>query len=176
MSDWIATDWTKINGVLLSTICIYAFIILLCKICGLRSFSKMSTADFAMTVAVGSIFASIISSPGPSMMTGAIALAAIFLVQWLISQGRKRTSWLSKLVDNSPVLLMKDGEILQDNLRQSGVTESDLMAKLREANALQKEEVAAVVFETTGDVSVLHGESIRYAEISSCIVEGCRES
>ena len=51
---------------------------------------------------------------------------------------------------------MKDGEIYYDNLKKARVTESDLRGKLREANVIQLSEVRAVVFETTGDVSVLH--------------------
>ena len=35
---------------------------------------------------------------------------------------------------------------------------SDLVAKLREANVLDLKQVRAVVLETTGDVSVLHGD------------------
>ena len=38
----------------------------------------------------------------------------------------------------------------------SHVTEDDLKAKLREANVLNLAEVRAVVFESTGDISVLH--------------------
>ena len=52
---------------------------------------------------------------------------------------------------------MKNGEILEDNLKKCKVTISDLKAKLREANVIQISEVKAVVFESTGDISVLHG-------------------
>lgn len=38
------------------------------------------------------------------------------------------------------------------------VTESDLRAKLREANVLELSQVQAVVFETTGDIAVLHSD------------------
>ena len=51
---------------------------------------------------------------------------------------------------------MAGSEILHDNLRKSNMTESDLMGKLREANAFDLDQVLAVIFETTGDVSVLH--------------------
>jgi len=42
---------------------------------------------------------------------------------------------------------------------RSRVTEDDVRAKLREANVFNYHEVEAVVLETTGDVSVLHGGS-----------------
>jgi uncharacterized membrane protein YcaP (DUF421 family) len=61
------------------------------------------------------------------------------------------------LVDNPPLLLMAGAQVLHDNLRRARVTEADLRAKLREANVLHPGQVRAVVFESTGDLSVLHG-------------------
>jgi uncharacterized membrane protein YcaP (DUF421 family) len=50
-----------------------------------------------------------------------------------------------------------DGEtILYDNLKKAHVTEGDLRAKLREANVLDLAQIRAVVFESTGDIAVLH--------------------
>ncbi len=46
--------------------------------------------------------------------------------------------------------------IIEDNLLKARVTKGDLRSKLREANVLDLSQVRAVVFETTGDVVVLH--------------------
>ena len=54
---------------------------------------------------------------------------------------------------------MKGSEILHENLKKSSVTEGDLRAKLREANVIELSEVRAVVFETTGDIAVLHASN-----------------
>lgn len=50
------------------------------------------------------------------------------------------------------------------------VGESDLMAKLREANVIQLDEVLAVVLESTGDMSVLH--SSEKNQIAEKLIEG----
>ena len=44
-------------------------------------------------------------------------------------------------------------------MKRANVSPSDLRADLREVNALSLDRVHAVVFETKGDVSVLHGAS-----------------
>ncbi|MGB3801145.1 MAG: YetF domain-containing protein, partial [Lewinella sp.] len=62
------------------------------------------------------------------------------------------------VAENDPVLLMDGSTILYDNLKKTNVSESDLIAKLREANVLRLDQVMAVVMETTGDISVLHQE------------------
>lgn len=154
--SWFALDLREFLMVLVSTPFVYAAIIALTRLSGLRSFSKMSAPDFAMTVAVGSLFASTISSPRPTVLGGGAAFAALFFVQWLIAFLRERFRFVGDVLDNRPILLMRDGEMLRHNMRIANVSTQDLIAKLREKNVLRLSDVRAVVFETTGDVSVLH--------------------
>lgn len=133
-------------------------LIALTRMAGLRSFSKMSGYDFAITVAMGSVLASVVVTKSTGPIVGIAALAALFGVQAVLSHLRVGSEVASKAMDNAPLLIMRGSEVLHDNLRAAKMTESDLMAKLREANVLELSAVQAVVFEQTGDVSVLHGE------------------
>ena len=142
-------------GVFVTALITYAALILMVRINGLRSFSKMSSHDFAITVAIGSVIASTVVASTPSLGNGVAALAALFIFQRLLSSARRRFD--RSPVDNQPLLLMRDGAILDDNLTRAQVTRADLLAKLREANVMKLSEVRAVVMEATGDVSVLHG-------------------
>lgn len=158
MTKWLTATTPELLMVVLCCAITYTAILVYTRLTGLRSFSKMSASDFAMTVAVGSLFASTISSPDPSLALGLTALAGLFMGQWLLAVLRTRVSWVGKLVDNEPLLLMSGPEILEDNLRQANVSRADLYGKLREANVLNFDQVVAVVFETTGDISVLHSD------------------
>ncbi|GAA0856003.1 DUF421 domain-containing protein [Aliiglaciecola litoralis] len=153
---WITSGGQLIPWVLLSVLAAYIAILLYTRIVGLRSLSKMSAADFVMTIAIGSLFASTVSLSSPSLLVGLTALAAIYFGQWLIAWARKRSKLVSRLIDNRPILLMTGNRIFDHNLALANMTRADLFGKLREANALNYDQVLAVVFETTGDISVLH--------------------
>ncbi len=140
---------------LFSTFCIYVVVILYTRIFGKRSFSKMSSFDFAMTVAVGSIIATIILSDNVSFLEGAFALLFVYTFQ-LGAAFFRRYKWFRKLIDNEPTLLMDGENILRENMKAVRVTEGDLRSKLREANVIKLSEVKAVIFESTGDMVVLH--------------------
>ena len=155
MENWFEVSYQAVITISLSAIGIYAAVILFTRIAGKRSFSKMSSFDFAMTVAVGSILASTILNSSVSLMEGVVGLAAVFLLQISIAFLR-RFPFIQQLTDNTPLLLMDGSRILEGNLKKARVTHGDLRAKLREANVLQLNQVRAVVFETTGDISVLH--------------------
>lgn len=155
VAQWLGTTWSQVGLVALSTIGIYVAVIIVTRVHGLRTFSKMSSFDFAATVAVGSIMASI-AVTNASLVNGAVALVVMHLAQKLIASNRFRSS-VRDLVDNRPVLLMLDGEFLDDALDAVDITRHDVIAKLRENGVTTIANVATVVAETTGDISVLHG-------------------
>lgn len=144
--------------IFLGVLLIYGFLLLCVNIFGLKSFSKMSSYDFVHTIATGSLIASAVMNGTPSLFTGMITIIAMFGVKWLISIAKLKSETISKLVNNEPIYVMRHGKVLHDNLRKSRMTEDELRGKLREANVIRMKDVKAVVLETTGDVSVLHGE------------------
>jgi len=154
--SWITTSPMNLFMVLVSTVGIYLALIFYTRIAGLRSFSKMSSFDFAITVAIGSIIASTILAKDPPLVQAVVALGVLYIIQMGVAQLRGSSTVMSKIVDNKPLLLMDGTKIIDTNLKRSKVTHADLRAKLREANVTQLSQVKAVVMEATGDISVLH--------------------
>lgn len=140
----------------MSGLTVLAAVILVIRIVGLRSLSKMSSFDFAVTVAIGSMIASTTVSATP-LANGVLGVVALMGAQAIVSVLRRRASF-GKVVDNVPLLLMREGELLEAALDASRVTRTDVIAKLREANVLRLDQVRAVVLETTGDISVMQGD------------------
>jgi uncharacterized membrane protein YcaP (DUF421 family) len=153
--SWITTSFSSALMVILSAIVIYVALILFTRLAGVRSFSKMSSFDFAVTVAIGSLVASTVLTKDPPLLQAILALGVLFLIQTIVGSLRDR-SFVRGLVDNKPILLMDGTEIVQENMKKARVTHEDLLGKLREANVTQFSHIKAVVMETTGDISVLH--------------------
>lgn len=152
MPDWITP--------LVDAAVMVPFMVLCVRLAGLRSFSKMSSYDFAVTVAFGSVLAGTVLNPGVALWQGMAAMVSLFGVQWTIGLARARYGEVRSLTDNRPILLMRNGELLEGNMTQARITRSELSAKLRAANVLELSQVRAVVLETTGDVNVLHGDRL----------------
>ncbi|WP_026481184.1 DUF421 domain-containing protein [Ahrensia sp. 13_GOM-1096m] len=152
---------TIIRAVLLSILAI-VWIILVVRIIGLRSFSKMTPFDFVVTVATGSLLAGASqASNWEAFLQPCVAISSLLGIQYSAARLRKVSAIFKSTVENQPVLLMRNGEILHDALKATRVAEEDVVAKLREANVLDFAQVRAVILETTGDISVLHGEQLQ---------------
>ncbi|MEM7687489.1 MAG: YetF domain-containing protein [Pseudomonadota bacterium] len=137
------------------------FVTLLIRVNGLRSLSKMTNFDFVMTIALGSLLAGAAQATAWSgFIQALIAMVALFIGQWTSARLRKASDTFEDFAQNDPVLLMRNGKMIENAMKETRVTQSDLVAKLREANALDFDQVRAVVLESTGDISVMHGDSI----------------
>ena len=155
------------RGTLLSIVGLL-WVVLLVRIVGLRSFSKMTNFDFVMTVATGSLLAGAAQATEWAGFAQAIvAMAALFFAQWAVARLRKESDPFEQAIQNDAVLLMKNGEFCEQAMTEERVAKSDVMAKLREANVLEMSKVQAVVLETTGDVSVLHGDTLEKTLIAN---------
>ncbi|WP_227677629.1 DUF421 domain-containing protein [Psychrobacter sp. H8-1] len=109
---WFAIDWQQVIGISLSAVGFYIGLMVFTRFMGLRSFSKLSSHDFAMTVGIGSILASTVLSDSPSLLQGLFAVAVLFVIQAVVSLVRRKAKPLKALIDNQPIILMAHGEYL----------------------------------------------------------------
>jgi uncharacterized membrane protein YcaP (DUF421 family) len=158
-----------VRGLVLTAIAL-GWTIVMIRMVGLRSLSKMSAFDFVATIATGSLIATAATRDAwPSFVQALAALAAIFLVQWLLALARRRSRRVRELVGNDPVLLVENGRFIEAALAETRVTREEVLEHLRAANAGSLAEVRAVVMETTGDISVLPG-----ADLDPALLAGVR--
>ena len=130
--------------------------LILARFVGLRAFSKATAFEFAATIATGSLIAQAGTRSEWSEFAQAMAaIGAIFLVQYLLARGRLAWTGFQKAVDNEPLLLMFDGQFLEEAMRGARVTRATLMEKIRASGAGRIADIHAIVLETTGDISVL---------------------
>lgn len=152
-----------LRGLILSSLALL-FVVVQIRIVGLRSLSKMTSFDFIMTVALGSLVAGAAqASEWTGFAQALIAMAGLFGLQWATARLRKSSDVAEDILGNKPIVLMRDGRIITAALEETRVSRSDLLAKLREANVLDFGAVRAVVLESTGDISVLHGDHVEQA-------------
>ncbi|MBT8296039.1 MAG: DUF421 domain-containing protein, partial [Gramella sp.] len=142
MEKWFQFKEVDLLAIILTTLGIFVAVIICTRLVGKRSFSKMSSFDFAMTVAIGSMIATTVLSKSVSFWDGVIGIATVYVLQIAVAFLRRYKA-VKKVVDNSPLLLMDGKNILFDNLKKAKVTEEDLRSKLREANVIRLKEVRA---------------------------------
>ena len=147
--------WTGPIRTLVIGICAYVLLILMLRVSGKRTLSKMNAFDFIVTIALGSTLASILTSRDVTLVQGGIGFAVLIGLQFIVTWSSVRIGWVRKLVTGEPTLLLFRGELLQAGMRRTRVTEAELRAAVREAGLRGFEDAEAVVLETDASFSVL---------------------
>ncbi|GAA5125612.1 DUF421 domain-containing protein [Pseudonocardia adelaidensis] len=156
----LGIGWPDAAGVVVSTIGIYLAFLLLLRIVGQRALAAMSSFDFAAAIALGAVMGRALLGYTPTLAAGLIGMTALFALQGIFRILR-RNRRLDQLLSNLPVLLMANGAVLDDNLRTAKIVEDELRQNLRLAGIHRYSDVAAVILERTGAISVLRrGEKI----------------
>lgn len=171
-SPWLDTF---ARGAVLSAVAL-VWVMALVRLVGLRTFSKMTAFDFIVTLSTGSLLATASATTDWHAFSQTIvAMTVLLFLQFAIARVRKEVPAFRDAIENDPVMLMRDGEFVDAALERTRVSRADVMAKLRSANALDLSKVRAVVLETTGDVSVMHGDQIDPKVIAGVDIPGRKE-
>jgi uncharacterized membrane protein YcaP (DUF421 family) len=83
-----------------------------------------------------------------------VALVTLFTVQALVGQVR-RTRTGDRMVTNQALLLMAGDEVVDANLFRAHIVRTELWSRLRLAGVRSRQEVACVILERNGSISVI---------------------
>lgn len=133
----------------------YGWLIIVLRLAGKRSLSKLNAFDLVVTVALGSTLATVLLSQDVALSEGALAFVTLAALQWLVSRASISSRRFSKLVRSQPRLLVEDGTYHWEAMAEERVTADELDAAIRGAGMGRIEEVAALVLESDGSMSVL---------------------
>lgn len=150
--------WQSILRVLVLGPLAYIALVAVLRIGGKRTLSKMNAFDFVVTISLGSIMAAIVLNSNISLVSGVLAVVVLVLCQIAVTSLSVRWRRFERLIKDDPTLLYYQGEFLEDQLRRVRVTETEVLAAIREQGHPSLERVRAVVLETDSDFSVLVGD------------------
>jgi len=148
-------SWSGLGRTLLVGAIAYAALVLLLRISGKRTLTKLNAFDLVVTVALGSTLATILLSKDVALAEGVVALALLIALQYSIAWLSVRSPRFQGLIKAEPTLLVRHGRFLDDALRRQRVTREEVLAAVRGTGAADVSGIAAVVLETDGSISVI---------------------
>lgn len=172
---WFYLGLTPLQAlaVVFASAALYFFFLLLNKLIGQRLFMKMTGFDMLLVIVLGAIIGRAMMGHTPTFAAAIIVMSVLIGLEFFFGKlsGHPR---LGRMINNQPVLLMADGELLRDEMRRTHITTMDINARLRGAGIHSREQVAAIILERTGDMSVLRKGTLIDAELIAEVRSGYR--
>lgn len=133
----------------------YVFALVLARIMGRKLISQMTFFDFIVGVTMGTLTANVMVDASNTSSSSVIALIILSALSVAIGILNIKSFKIRKMTDSEPVTLVKDGTIVEENMKNTRMTINELMMKMREKNAFSLADVEFAMMETDGKLSVL---------------------
>jgi uncharacterized membrane protein YcaP (DUF421 family) len=154
MPSWLTGQTGELAGVAGKAALMYATAVVGLRIAHRRTLSQWTAIDFAAAVAIGAVIGRTAVASGQSYLVGAVALVTLLTAHAVVTYGRL-LPWFAKLVDHRVRVLVDHGTLRRGQLRICGLTENDVLAKLREQDVRDLSELRYVLYETKGELTIV---------------------
>ncbi|MEZ5234439.1 MAG: hypothetical protein R2749_17285 [Acidimicrobiales bacterium] len=145
--------WSDLLAVLVKAPLAYAWVVVVLRISGKRTLSKLNAFDLIVTVAFGSVLASALLDTTVSLAEAALAVVLLAGGQFVVAWATVRSERFSRAVRAEPEALVVHGRAARCAAPGAGL--GGPRASLRNAGITDLDRAAMVVLETDGSISVL---------------------
>jgi len=146
--------WYDVRRTVTLSIVGFTALIIMLRVSGKRTLSKLNVFDFVFVVACGSVFAATIIEKDVTLIEGIFALATLVGIQIVLAEAAARWDFADRIINGHPTLLFSHGQFIPRALKRERITEGEVRAAIREKGITRVEDVDAVVLENDGSLSV----------------------
>jgi uncharacterized membrane protein YcaP (DUF421 family) len=147
-------SWYNVGRTVTLSIVGFAALMILLRLSGKRTLSKLNAFDFVFVVAVGSVFASTIISKDITLVEGVAAMATLIAIQVILAELAARVPLIERIINGEPTLLLSKGKFIPRALSKERITEEEVRSAIRAKGVNRVEDVDAVILENDGSLSV----------------------
>ncbi|MFZ0474332.1 MAG: YetF domain-containing protein [Halobacillus sp.] len=147
--------WSGVVRIIIMALTVYPALIFMLRISGKRTLSKMNMFDMVITVAIGSVVASVMLSNKMTIVEGLTGLGMLIVLQFAVTWLEVRSEGFTSLIKGEPQLLLYHGQYMEKALKKERVKKDEVRQAIRADGLASVEETEAVVLETDGTFSVI---------------------
>lgn len=140
---------------LMRTLVMYGVILVAVRLMGKRQISQLQTSELVATLLVSELAVLPIQEMDQPLWKGIIPMGVLVGCEILVSFLMLKSGRFRQAVCGSPVVVIRQGKVLQDQMRRLRLTTEDLYEQLRQNNVFYLEDVAWAIVETNGRLSVI---------------------
>jgi len=131
------------------------FLFVLTRLNGKRQISQINIFEYMAAVTVGDIAAMISADVNEEFIPGAVSMIIWATIPIALAWLSLKSKWFRDLSEGRATIVVKNGKIMEDNLKKLRYSTDELLEQLRVKNAFNLADVEFALLEPSGDMSVL---------------------
>ncbi|MGE5141541.1 MAG: DUF421 domain-containing protein [Rudaea sp.] len=160
LAQWLAAvfsfpDAAGALAIAAKTALIYLFLIAGLRLLGQRELGQMSIYDLILIVVIANSVQNAMVGQDTTLGGGLVAALTLLLLNRAFTWFMLRNPSVRHLLIGEPVLIARDGRLLQAPMRKEGLTRDHLLAAMREHGVDKLSDVQMAVLEVDGTLSIV---------------------
>ncbi|MCM3594701.1 DUF421 domain-containing protein [Metabacillus idriensis] len=147
MLDWI--------DIIIRTFTFLIALFLLTKWLGKKQLAELSFFEYVTGITIGSIAAEVTMGLERNIMHGLISMTIWTIFPIMIGFFSLKSKKIRDFVEGKATVVIKDGKVMEENLKKERYTTDELLEQLRNKSIFQVSDVEFAVIEPNGDLSVM---------------------
>ncbi|MED4203966.1 DUF421 domain-containing protein [Neobacillus mesonae] len=141
--------------ILLRSLSFILFLFLITKLVGKKQISQLTFFEYVAGITIGSIAGEVVTGLEQNYFQGALAIFIFGFVTFLSDYLSLKSKKFRDIVEGSGTVIIKDGKLLEENLKKEKYTIDNISTLLRQNNVFKIADVEFAVLEPQGKLSVL---------------------
>ena len=134
---------------------LYCIVFLVIRLMGKKELSKVQPFELAIIIVISDLASAPMSSRGLSLFDGIIPIITLLLAYMIFLLLNHSSNKVQDLVCGKPIVIIKDGKIVEKEFNSQKYTVSDIMSQLHEKDVFSISDVKYAIIESNGNLSVI---------------------
>ncbi len=134
---------------------VYVVLLTLMRLSGKRTVGEFTPFDLLVVILLGEAVGYSLMGGDTSLPAGLVVAAVLVGLNWLVGFATARSRKLDRIVEGSPVLVARDGQVYEDVLRRQSISPSEFEAEMRASGCGSRDEIQLAVVEPGGHISIV---------------------
>jgi uncharacterized membrane protein YcaP (DUF421 family) len=131
----------------------FLFLWLITRAVGRSTLGELSTFELLLYVTMGDLVQQAVTQQDYSLTGGMLTIGVFALLTVALSWAQWRFPRLQGVVSGSPVVIVRDGKVVESAVRQQRLSLTDLLAASRQQGIRTLDEMELAVLEADGKIS-----------------------
>ncbi len=143
------------------TVLFYFLILFVMRVMGKREVGELGVIDIVVFIIMAEVAAFALDSPDEKLIEAIVPIFILVVIQLTTSFISLKSKKFRDLVDGDPSTIIRDGQIMEDEMRKQRYNLDDLFQQLREQKVGSIRDVSYAFLEPSGNLSIFTKENIQ---------------
>jgi uncharacterized membrane protein YcaP (DUF421 family) len=150
--------------IVLRATAMFAFLYVLIRLLGKRELGQMTPFELVLLIVMGDLIQQGVTHNDFSLTGGLLAICTFAFWALVLSWTTYLFPKAKDLLDGAPRVIVRDGELIAENMRRDRLTRAEILSEMRLAGIGRLSEVAWAILEPQGKISFIAKEDGRTSQ------------